>query len=410
MNLLPKSRPWTPFAGPAIVASVAYMDPGNFATNVEAGAGYGYQLLWVVLSANIIAMVFQALSAKLGIVTGRSLASECRERCPPWAVYPMWGVSEIAAMATDLAEFLGAAVGFSLLFGLSLSVGLLLTGVVTYAFLKMQDAGFWTVEVAIALFVAVIALSYLIELAISPPDWAAAARHAVVPHFADERSVALAAGIVGATVMPHAIYLHSNLARERATVANLAETRRLVRYSNYEVILALGLAGLVNMAMVAMSASVFHKTGHAEVAGVETAYQTLLPLLGGGAATVYLVSLLASGVSSSAVGTMAGQAIMQDFVRWRIPLWVRRAVTMVPPFAVAAVGADATNALVMSQIVLSLVLPVPMIALLVFTARKDVMGEFANGVLTTIFAIFAAIIVLALNAVLLLQAVAGGVK
>jgi manganese transport protein len=396
-------RALAPFAGPAIIASVAYMDPGNFATNIQAGAKFGYMLLWVVLAANLIAMLFQGLSAKLGIVTDRSLAEHCREQFPRPVVYAMWIVSEIGAMATDLAEFLGAGVGLTLLFGFPLLVSLALTGAATYAMLLLQDTGFRPIEILIAAFVGIIGVCYLIELVIMPPDWAATLHGLVVPRLHGTESITLAVGIIGATVMPHAIYLHSSLTQNRMPAENDADRRRVLRFSNWEVMMALSVAGLVNLAMVAMAAVVFHATGHSDIAEIETAYHTLVPLLGYGAAGVFMISLLASGLSSSVVGTMAGQTIMQDFVRFRIPLWLRRAITMLPPFAVVAIGASATQALVISQVVLSLVLPVPMIALLILSQRRDVMGDFVNGRLVSAAAIAAAIVVLGLNALLLLQ-------
>ena len=395
-------RAFLPFAGPAVIASIAYMDPGNFATNIQGGAQFGYLLLWVVVLANLVAMLFQALSAKLGIVTGQSLAQLCRSHFPRPLVYAMWAASEVAAMATDLAESLGAAIGLSLLFGLPLLPGLLITFAVTYGVLLLQSRGFRPIEIVIAAFVSVIGLCYLIELFIAPPAWGAFAYHAVVPHLAGPGSVTLAVGIIGATVMPHAIYLHSSLTQGRMPARNDAEKRRILGYSNREVLCALGVAGLVNMAMMAMAASVFHQ-GHADVAAIETAYHTLVPLLGLGAAAVFMASLLASGLSSSVVGTMAGQTIMQDFVGFRIPLWVRRLATMVPAVIVVAMGVDSTEALVISQVVLSLVLPVPMIALLVLAGRRDVMGDFVNRRITQVIAIVAAAVVLVLNLVLLLQ-------
>jgi manganese transport protein len=393
-----------PFAGPAVMASVAYMDPGNFATNIQAGAKYNYNLLWVVLVANIIAMLFQALSARLGIVTGRNLAELSREQFPRALVWAMWAVSEIGAMATDLAEFLGGAIGLSLLFGMPLLVGMVITGVATYAILTLQRGGFRPTELLIGGLVGVIGASYLVELFIAPPDWSAVAFHTVVPRLDDSDAVLLAVGIIGATVMPHAIYVHSGFTQDRIAARTDRERRRLLRFSNREVVLALGLAGLVNMAMVAMAASVFHDGVHDDVAQIDTAYRTLIPVLGSGAAGVFLVSLLASGLSSSAVGTMAGQVVMQGFIGFRIPLWLRRLATMVPAFVVVAVGIDATRALVLSQVALSLILPVPMIALLILTRRRDVMGSYANGRLTRAAATAAAAIVLALNLLLLLQA------
>ena len=395
-------RSLLPFAGPAVIASVAYMDPGNFATNIQAGAKYNYNLLWVVVLANVIAMIFQALSAKLGIVTGRNLAELCREHFPRPMVWGMWVGSEIAAMATDLAEFLGGAIGLSLLLGMPLLTGMMITGIATYAILILQRGGFRPIELLIGGLVGVIGASYLVELLIAPPDWSAVAFHAVVPRLDGSEAVLLAVGIVGATVMPHAIYLHSGLTQDRVLPRTDGERRRLLRFSNREVVLALGLAGLVNMAMVAMAASVFHH-GHEDIAQIDTAYRTLIPVLGSGAAAVFLVSLIASGLSSSAVGTMAGQVIMQGFVGFRIPLWLRRLVTMAPSFAVVALGIDGTQALVLSQVVLSLILPVPMIALLVLTRRREVMGPYANGRLTMVTAIAAATVVLVLNLLLVLQ-------
>jgi manganese transport protein len=390
------------FAGPAVVASIAYMDPGNFATNIQAGAKYGYGLLWVVLLANLIAMLFQALSAKLGIVTGRNLAEMCREQFPRPVVLAMWVVSEIAAMATDLAEFLGGAIGLSLLFQMPLIVGMGVTAIITYVLLLFDRYGFRPLELIIGGMVGLIALCYLIEMFVAPVDWRAAGMHTFVPQLADAQALLLAVGIIGATVMPHAVYLHSGLTQARMPVRNDTERRHVLGYSNREVIIALVVAGLVNMAMVMMASAAFH-AGHPEVAEIETAYHTLTPLLGVGAAGVFLLSLIASGVSSSTVGTMAGQMIMQSFVGFRIPIWLRRVVTMVPAFAVVATGVNATNALVFSQVVLSIALPLPMISLLLFTRRPDIMGAFANGRLTQLAAAIGAAVVLLLNAFLILQ-------
>jgi manganese transport protein len=390
------------FAGPAVIASIAYMDPGNFATNIQAGARYGYALLWVVVMANLIAMLFQALSAKLGIVTGRNLAEMCREHAPRPAAYAMWTASEIAAMATDLAEFLGGAIGLSLLFGLPLLVGMAVTAVITYGILAFDRYGFRPLELIIGALVGTIGICYLIEIFIAPVAWGQVGLHAVMPSLPDAAALTLSVGIIGATVMPHALYLHSGLTQGRAPARNFGDRRKLLRFSTREVFIALSVAGLINMAMVAMASAAFNQ-GHSEVAEIATAYHSLTPLLGGAAAVVFLVSLMASGISSSVVGTMAGQTIMQGFVGFRIPIWVRRLVTMVPAFAVVATGVDATHALVMSQVVLSLTLPIPMIALVLFTRRRDIMGEFANRRLTDIAAIAGATIVLLLNVVLLLQ-------
>jgi manganese transport protein len=390
------------FVGPAVVASIAYVDPGNFATNIQAGARYGYDLLWVVLAANLIAMLFQALSAKLGIVTGRNLAEMCRDQFPPAVVWAMWIVSELAAMATDLAEFLGGAIGLSLLFHMPLLAGMAVTGIVTYAILMFERSGFRPIELVVGVLVGLIALCYLAELLIAPVDWAAAAFHAVTPQIADSGALVLAVGIIGATVMPHAVYLHSALTQARTPVRSVSETRQVLHFSNQEVAVALAVAGLVNLAMVMTASAAFH-AGHRDVAEIETAYHTLTPLLGGAAAGLFLLSLIASGISSSTVGTMAGQMIMQGFVGFRIPVWVRRLVTMAPAFVVAALGVNVTKALVISQVVLSIALPLPMIALLMFTRRPDIMGPFANGPVTNLVALAGAAVVLALNGILVFQ-------
>jgi manganese transport protein len=393
---------WFAFAGPAVIASIAYMDPGNYATNIQAGAKYGYELLWVVVAANLIAMLFQALSAKLGIATGKNLAELCRERFPRPVVWAMWVVSEIAAMATDLAEFLGGAIGLSLLFHMPLIAGMAITACITYGILMFERHGFRPVELIIAGLIGIIGLCYLIEMFIAPVDWASAAVHMVVPKIPDPEALLLSVGIIGATVMPHAIYLHSGLTQARVPVRNDEERSRVLRFSNREVVIALAVAGMVNMAMVMMASSAFH-AGHSDVAEIETAYYTLTPLLGGAAAGLFLVSLIASGISSSAVGTMAGQMIMQGFVQFRIPIWLRRLVTMVPAFIVVGLGVDSTQALVISQVVLSIALPLPMITLLMFTRRADIMGRFVNRPLTNAAAVAGTAIVLALNCFLIAQ-------
>ncbi|HEY6432254.1 MAG TPA: Nramp family divalent metal transporter [Acetobacteraceae bacterium] len=390
------------FAGPAVIASIAYMDPGNFATNIQAGAKFGYALLWVVVLANLIGMLFQALSAKLGIVTGRNLAELCREQFPPRTVYAMWAVSELAAMATDLAEFLGGAIGLALLFKIPLLAGMVVTGVITCGILLFEKRGFRPLELIIGALIAVIGVCYLIEMFIAPVHWHQAALHSVLPSLPNAEALMISVGIIGATVMPHALYLHSGLAQGRVRARDAGDRRSLLRFSNREVIVALAIAGAVNMAMVMMASAAFH-AGHSEVAEIATAYHSLVPLLGAGAAAVFLISLMASGISSSTVGTMAGQMIMQGFVRVRIPIWVRRLVTMIPGFVVVGLGVDPTRALVLSQVLLSFALPIPMVALVLFTRRRDIMGPFVNGRLTDAAAIGGMVVVLGLNVVLLAQ-------
>lgn len=393
------------YAAPTLVASVAYVDPGNLATNIQSGALYGYKLLWVVVLANVTAMLFQALAAKLGIARGQSLARLCREQLPARLVYPMWIVSEIGAMATDLAEFLGASIGLSLLFGLPLLGGAALVGLTTWLILVLHQRNFRLVEAIIAALVAIIALCYVVESVVAHPDWRAVGYHSLIPSLDGRGSILLAAGIVGATVMPHAIFLHSSLARGRMRAVDAAGRRRLVTGSTIDVIIALGAAGLVNMAMMYVAAAVFGASGGGGAAGIESAYRTLGPLFGTGAAAAFMIGLLASGLSSSVVGTLAGQVIMEDFIGRRIPLWLRRLVTMLPSLVIIAWGVDPTSALILSQVALSLVLPVPMIALIFFTSRRSIMGPLANARWLSAAAIAAALVIGALNTLIVLDTV-----
>jgi manganese transport protein len=392
-------RAFLPFAGPAVVASVGYMDPGNFATNIQAGSTYGYELLWVVMASNLVAMLFQAMSARLGIVTGRNLAQLCREQFPPWVVLGMWIASEIAAMATDIAEFLGGALGISLLFHVTLLCGLIVATVVTFIILQLDKHGFRPLELTIAALVAVIGTGYLCELVVSPPDWRAALYHTLVPELHDRCAITLAVGIVGATIMPHTLYLHSGLTQNRTPARDDRERRSLLRFSNREVVVALGFAGLVNAAMVMMSTSVFSKSSPG-IADISVAYHTLVPALGAGAASIFLVALIASGISSSVVGTLAGQVIMQGFVGFTIPVWVRRLVTMAPAFIIAMTF-NTMTAMVLSQVVLSFVLPLPLVALVVLSSRKSLMGNFVTGKKIVLAAAAATGLIIMLNVVLL---------
>jgi manganese transport protein len=387
-------------AGPAVIASVSYMDPGNFATNLQAGSSYGYELLWVVVIANLVAMLFQSLSAKLGIVTGLNLAELCRREFPGPVVIGMWIASEVAAIATDVAEFLGGALGVSLLFHLPLPWGMVITGVATYAILSLDKKGFRPLELVIGALVAVIGLSYLCELVIARPDWHSALYHSIVPRLRDGGAVTLAVGIIGATIMPHTLYLHSSLTQSRTRPRNEYERGRLVRFSNWEVVVALGFAGLVNIGMVMMAAAAFGNSP--SLADISSAYRTLIPALGSGAAIVFLVSLMASGISSSVVGTMAGQVVMQGFVGFSMPVRLRRLITMIPAFAVA-LCCNTMSAMILSQVVLSFILPLPMIALLVLSRRKSVMGDFAMGKRIAIAASAATALIIVLNGILIWQ-------
>jgi len=397
-----------PFLGPAFIASVAYVDPGNFATNIQGGAQFGYMLLWVVAASNLMAMLVQALSAKLGIATGKNLAEHCRDQWPRWVVWSMWTLMEIVAMATDLAEFLGAAVGFNLLFGIPLLPAGLLTGVTTFIILGLERRGFRPLEAIITGFVGIIALCYLLETIFGRPDWGLIAYHSVVPTFRGSESVLLATGILGATIMPHVIFLHSALMQGRIVTRKPDELRRLFRFECVDITLAMGIAGLVNMAMLIMAAATFHQQGLTSVGTIEEAYKTLTPLLGAAASWIFAISLLASGLSSSSVGTMAGQVVMQGFLHWHIPVWFRRLLTMLPALAVIAVGLDPTRTLVISQVVLSFGLPFALVPLVRFTARSDLMGVLVNRRGITLVAWMVTLLIVALNMFLLYQTIWGG--
>jgi manganese transport protein len=397
-----------PFMGPAFIASVAYMDPGNFATNISAGAKYGYMLLWVIVASNLMAMLIQSLSAKLGIATGLNLAEQCRANFPRPVVWVMWFLMELVAIATDLAEFLGAALGFNLLFGMPLWVAGILAGIVTFLVLGLERYGFRPLEAVITALIGVIGVCYLIEIVLVKPIWGQVIYHAVVPQFAGPESVVLAAGILGATVMPHVIFLHSSLTQGRIVVRDPAQMRRLFRFEVVDVVLAMGLAGLINAAMLITAAATFHQVGLQNVGTIEQAHRTLEPLLGSASSAVFAVALLASGLSSSSVGTMAGQVIMQGFLRHKIPVVVRRLATMVPALLVIFLGFDPTRTLVLSQVVLSFGLPFAVIPLILFTRRRDLMGVLVNKRITTAMVSAAAALIIALNFFLLHQIFFGG--
>ena len=397
-----------PFLGPAFVASVAYIDPGNFATNIQGGAQFGYLLLWVIVASNLTAMLVQALSAKLGIATGRNLAEVCRDQFSRPVVWGMWVISEVVAMATDLAEFLGAALGFYLLLRIPLLPAAFLTGVVTLIILALERRGFRPIEAVITAFVGVIAISYMIETILDRPDWLAVARSAVVPGFAGTESILIATGILGATVMPHVVFLHSALTQRRIVPRDEAQARRLFRFEVMDVVIAMGLAGLVNAAMLIMAASTFYTRGLTGIASIEEAHRTLAPLLGSASSVVFAVSLLASGLSSSTVGTMAGQVIMQGFLHRQIPILLRRVVTMAPAIVVIAMGLDPTRTLVISQVILSFGLPFALVPLVLFTSRRGLMGGLVNRAGTTALAAALTAVIIALNLFLLYRIATGG--
>lgn len=395
-----------PFIGPAVVASIAYMDPGNFATNIQGGAKFGYRLLWVILAANLMAMVIQNLSGKLGIATGRNLPELIREYWPTPLVWFYWIQAEVVAMATDLAEFIGAAVAFQLLTGLPLLWGAVLTAALSFWILSFQKRGFRATELVIGVFVAVIGVSYLVQFILAHPSLAPLGA-GFIPSLGGRESVYLAVGIIGATVMPHVIYLHSALTQGRIQATNDTQNQRLAQMNRLDVVLAMGLAGLINMAMLAVSAATFHGRNIGDAGNLETAYRTLTPLLGAAASVAFALALLASGLSSTVVGTMAGQVIMQGFVRFSVPVWLRRTVTMAPAFLVILSGLDPTKTLILSQVVLSFGVPFALVPLLIFTARRSVMGSLVNTPALTALGWAIAALIIGLN-IYLLWGVFGG--
>src|SRR5437588_8652336 len=392
-----------PFLGPAFIACVAYIDPGNFATNVAGGSKFGFTLVWVIVASNVMAMLIQTLSAKLGIATGRNLPEVCRERFAPRTAIGLWIQAEVIAMATDLAEFLGAAIGIHLLLGVPLLPAAIVTGVITFLILGLQRRGFRPFEAVITAFVIVIGVCYLGELWFAHPPLGTVAKHAVVPEFAGNESVLLAVGILGATVMPHVIYLHSALTQRRIVPRNDQEARTLYRYTRIDVLIAMAIAGLINVAMLVVAATVFYGSGLRHVSSLDGAHRTLEPILGGASSVLFALALTASGLSSSTVGTMSGQVVMQGFVKRRIPLFVRRAVTMIPAFVVIAIGVDPSRTLVISQVVLSFGIPFALIPLVVFTSKREIMGPLVNRRTTVAAATVVAVLISALNVFLLTQ-------
>ena len=392
-----------PFLGPAFIACVAYIDPGNFATNIAGGSRFGYRLVWVIVAANLLAMLIQVLSAKLGIATGRNLPEVCREQFSRRASFGLWVQAEAIAMATDLAEFLGAAIGIHLLTGLGLFPSAVAAGFAAFAILGLLRFGARLLEAVIAVLVGVIGACYVAELTFANPDFGAVLHHAVVPQFGSSEAVLLSVGILGATVMPHVIYMHSALTQDRLVPETDADAQTLLRYTRIDVVIAMSIAGVINVAMLVMAASTFFKSGLLHVDSLEGAHKTLQPILGGASSVLFALALIASGLSSSAVGTLSGQVVMQGFIRRQIPVTVRRLVTMLPAFVVIAIGVDPSRTLVLSQVVLSFGIPFALIPLVWFTARRDLMGPLVNRRITTIAASIVAGVIIVLNVFLLLQ-------
>jgi manganese transport protein len=388
--------------GPAFVAAVAYIDPGNFATNIAGGAKYGYLLLWVIVAANLMAMLVQYLSAKTGIATGQSLPELCRATFPRPVTWGLWVQAELIAVATDLAEFVGAAIALNLLFGVPGFVAGLMTAAVAFAVLGLQSRGHRSFELAIAGFLGIVLLGFAYDLADVGLD-ASAAAGGLVPHFSGSDSILLAVGILGATVMPHVVYLHSALTATRFAAPDPARRRALLRFQRLDVVIAMGIAGIINMTMLIVAARLFHGSGRTGVDSIHGAHAGMEHLLGGGAALAFAVALLASGLSSSSVGTFAGQVVMQGFIARRIPLFVRRAVTMAPSLVVLGIGLDPSVTLVISQVVLSFGIPFALVPMILLTRRREIMGELVNRRATTALASLVAALIIALNLFLLHQ-------
>jgi manganese transport protein len=399
-------RIW-PFLGPAFIAAVAYIDPGNFATNIAGGAKFGYLLLWVVLGANLVAMVVQTQSAKLGIATGKNLAEACRDTFSRRTSFGLWVQAEIVAAACDIAEVVGAALGLNLLFGIPLFPAGLLAGAGAFVILGLQQKGFRRLEAVIVGMVGVVVAAFAFEVFESDPSGSEIAKHLVVPGFSGTESILLATGIIGATVMPHVIYLHSALTQRRIVGRDEGEKRQILRFERIDVVIAMALAGAVNLSMMIMAAALFHNSGLVGIDSIDGAFDGLKQLVSPGAATIFGIALLASGYASSSVGTMAGQVVMQGFIRRRIPIFLRRAITLAPALVVLAIGLDPTDALVASQVVLSFGIPFALVPLVMLTRDPELMGSLANPRWLTGVASVLSGLIIALNVFLLEQVFIG---
>ncbi len=396
-----------PFLGPAFIAAIAYVDPGNFATNIASGSKYGYLLLWVILVSNLMAMLIQTMSAKLGIATGDNLAELSAERFSDPVRIFLWLQAEAVAMACDLAEFVGAALGFHLLFGLPLLPAGLLTGVVVFAILAAELRGVRHLEAVIATLVGVILAGFVFQMFFADPDGSAIVKGLLTPQFAGAESVLLAAGILGATVMPHVIYLHSSLTQRRVVGANASERKRIFRFEQIDVVIAMTIAGLVNMAMLVMAAGVFHSRGLTEIGDIDEAYRGLGTIVGHHADAIFGIALLASGLASSSVGTLAGQVVMQGYIKRQIPLFLRRIITMAPSLVILAIGVNPSSALIVSQIALSFGIPFALIPLVMFCRDRELMGDLVNRRGTNIAAYLVVGVIVSLNVFLIYQTVLG---
>lgn len=395
-----------PFLGPAFIAAVAYIDPGNFATNIQGGSQYGYMLLWVILLSNLMAILIQALSAKIGIATNKNLPEVTREQWPVWASVLLWIQGEIIVMATDLAEFIGAALGLNLLFGIAMLPSALITAVAAFLILELQRKGFRPLEAAIAGMVILVVLAFGIQVIFAHPQLVPMAKGLIVPRFQGVNSILLAAGILGATVMPHAIYLHSGLTHKRITGKNEQEKKSIFKFEMVDILIAMIIAGIINGSMLVVASAIFH-THNMIIQDLDVAYKQFKVLISPLAAVIFGIGLLSSGLSSSSVGTLSGDIIMQGYIRKRIPIYLRRFITMIPPLLLIISGVNSTYALVMSQVVLSFGIAFALIPLIIFTSKKKIMGSLVNHKVTSVFAWLIAALVVALNIFLLYQTIMG---
>lgn len=399
-------RRFLPFLGPAFIAAVAYIDPGNFATNITAGSQYGYLLLWVIAFSNLMAVLIQSLSAKLGIATGKNLSEVAREHFSKKTSIFLWIQAELVIIATDLAEFIGAALGLYLLFNIPMLPAALITAVGSFAILELQRRGFRAFEAGISGMVLIVVLAFAFQTFLAQPAWGDVAIGMFTPHFEGVDSLLLATGILGATVMPHAIYLHSSLTQSRIIGRNEAEKKRIFRFEFIDIIIAMIIAGAINMSMLIIAAAVFHTQG-VVVEDLDVAYNGLKVALGPMAAISFGLGLLIAGLASSSVGTLAGDVVMQGFIQRKIPLYLRRAITMVPPLAIIASGVNATYALVLSQVVLSFGIAFALVPLVMFTSKRDIMGSLVNHRITTVLGWFVVVVVVTLNIYLLWETIFG---
>lgn len=390
------------FLGPAFIAGVAYIDPGNFATNITAGSEYGYMLLWVVLVSNLMAILIQSLSAKLGIATGKNLPEVSRENLPKPVSFGLWIQGELVVMATDLAEFIGAALGLYLLFGIPLLPAALISAVGSFAILELQRRGVRPLEAGITGMVFIVVIAFGLQVFLAQPSTTSIIGGLFTPQFKGVDSVMLAAGILGATVMPHAIYLHSALTQKRIVGKTEKERKNIFKFEFIDILIAMIIAGAVNASMLIVAAALFFKNG-LHVQDLDVAYNQFTELIGPFSAILFGVALLVSGLGSSSVGTMSGDIIMQGYIKRRIPIYLRRAITIIPPLVIIATGVNPTTALVISQIILSFGIPFALVPLIIFTSKKRIMGELVNHKLVSTIAWVIAIVIIALNIFLLFQ-------